>query len=93
MTLLCVLAHLYLLEDKSMLALHHDWGPKGSVFLRGYLEDLVRNELGKQPAITVSDDVVTIYPSEVKTTSLILCFKKRKEKRCHLQFLIYESSV
>ena len=46
--------------DNSILSLHHDWGLKGGVLLRGYFQDLIKNEIGKQPSITVTDDVVTI---------------------------------
>lgn len=47
-------------DDKSIMALHHDWGPKGGVLLRGYFKELIKNELGMQPTVTVTDDVVTI---------------------------------
>jgi len=51
-------------EDKvdshSTFTIYHDWGPKGSLLLKGYFDSLVRNELGKQPTITVADDVVTV---------------------------------
>lgn len=53
-------------DDKRILSLRHDWGPKGGVFLKGYLDDLVKRELEKQATITVTDDVVTICLPKLK---------------------------
>jgi hypothetical protein len=47
-------------DNQYVLTLHHDWGPKGSVLLGSYFDNLVRNKLGKQPTISVTDDAVTV---------------------------------
>jgi hypothetical protein len=54
-------------DDKYTLTLYHDWGPKGSVLFRSYLDNLIRNETGKSPTVNVTDDVVTIsFPKSPK---------------------------
>ena len=51
-------------DGRCVLTLYHDWGPKGAVLFRIYLDSLVRSELGKQPTISVTDDVITVnFPS------------------------------
>jgi hypothetical protein len=47
-------------DGKHTLTLYHDWGPKGSVLFRNYLDYLIRNEIGKPPVANVTDDVVTM---------------------------------
>jgi hypothetical protein len=47
-------------DDKRILSLRHDLGPKGGLFLKGYLEALVKHEQERQATITVTDDVITI---------------------------------
>ena len=54
-------------DSQYNITLRHDWGPKGSVLLRGYLENLVRNELGRQPAINATDEVIAVsFPKLTK---------------------------
>lgn len=54
-------------DGKYTLTLYHDWGPKGSVLFGSYLDNLIRNEIGKPPAANVTDDVVTIsFPKSQK---------------------------
>jgi len=54
-------------DGKYTLTLYHDWGSKGSVLFRSYLDNLIRNETGKPPTINVTDDVVTIsFPKSPK---------------------------
>lgn len=47
-------------DSQFVIIMRHDWGPKGSVLLRGYFDNLVRNELRTQPTIDVTDEAVTI---------------------------------
>jgi hypothetical protein len=47
-------------DGRYVLTLHHDWGPKGSVLFRSLFDYLVRNELGNQPTVSVTDDAVTV---------------------------------
>ena len=47
-------------DGQYVLTLYHDWGPKGVIFFRSYFDALIRNELGKQPTISVSNDVITV---------------------------------
>jgi hypothetical protein len=47
-------------DGKHTLTLYHDWGPKGSLLFKNYLDSLIRDETGKSPAANVTDDVVTI---------------------------------
>ena len=47
-------------DSQCTVTTYHDWGLKGGILLRGYFDNLVRNELGKQPTISVTDDVVTV---------------------------------
>jgi hypothetical protein len=47
-------------DGKHTLTLYHDWGPKGSLLFKNYLDNLIRDETGKSPAANVTDDVVTI---------------------------------
>ena len=43
-------------------------GPKGALILRSFFDHLVRQELGRQPTISVSNDVVTVtFPKLSKT--------------------------
>jgi hypothetical protein len=54
-------------DGKYTLTLYHDWGPKGSVLFRRYLDNLIRNEIGKPPAANVTDDAVTFsFPKSQK---------------------------
>jgi hypothetical protein len=48
------------IDGRYVLTLHHDWGPKGSVLFRSFFDNVVRNELGRQPTISVTDDAVTV---------------------------------
>ena len=47
-------------ESRLTLTVYHDFGLKGSIVLKGYFDSLVRNELGRQPTISVTDDVITV---------------------------------
>lgn len=47
-------------DGRYVLTLHHDWGPKGSALFRSLFDYLVRNELGRQPTISVTDDAATV---------------------------------
>jgi len=47
-------------DGRYVLTLHHDWGPKGSVLFTSLFDYLIRNELGRQPTINVTDDAVTV---------------------------------
>jgi hypothetical protein len=47
-------------DGRYVLTLHHDWGQKGSVIFRSLFDHLVRNELGRHPTISVTDDAVTV---------------------------------
>jgi hypothetical protein len=47
-------------DNQCTITLHHDWGPKGTVFFRSYFENFVRTELGRQPAISVTSNVITV---------------------------------
>jgi hypothetical protein len=54
-------------DGRYVLTLHHDWGPKGSVLFTSLFDNLVRNELGRQPKISVTDDIVTVsFPKPLK---------------------------
>lgn|GEM_PF-2904134 len=54
-------------NGKYTLTLYHDWGPKGSVLFRSYFDNLIRNETGKPPIASVTDDMVTIsFPKSPK---------------------------
>jgi len=52
-------------DGRYVLTLHHDWGPKGGVLFRSLLENIVRNDLGRPPKISVTDDVVTVSFSKL----------------------------
>jgi len=57
-------------DGLGLITLYHDWGLKGSILLRGYFDSLVRNELGRQPTISVADDAITVsFPRLSKTRS------------------------
>jgi hypothetical protein len=47
-------------DNRYVITLHHDWGPKGTVFFKSFLGNFVRNELGIQPTISVAKDIVTV---------------------------------
>jgi hypothetical protein len=47
-------------DSQYIMTMRHDWGPKGSVLLRGFFDNIVRSELGKQPTISFTDDVITV---------------------------------
>ena len=50
------------------LTLYHDWGPKGSILFKTYFDNLIRNETGKPPTTSITEDVVTItFPRSPKT--------------------------
>ena len=55
-------------DGKYTLTLYHDWGPKGSVLFKSYFDNLIRNETGKPPTTSITEDVVTItFPRSPKT--------------------------
>ena len=47
-------------DSRYTITQRHDWGLKGSVLLRGFFDNLVRNEIGKQPTTSVTDNVITV---------------------------------
>ena len=47
-------------EGDCVITLHHNWGAKGVVFFRSFFDSLIRGELRSQPAIDVSEDVLTV---------------------------------
>ena len=47
-------------DNRCVITLHHDWGPKGIVFFKSFLGNFVRNELGIQPTISIAKDIVTV---------------------------------
>jgi len=54
-------------DCKYTLTLYHDWGPKGSTLFKSYFDNLIRNETGKPPTTSITDDVVTItFPKSPK---------------------------
>jgi len=48
------------IDSQYTITLRHDWGPKGSILLKSFFESLSMNEFGKQPTISITDDVVTV---------------------------------
>jgi len=51
-------------DSRWTLTVYHDFGLKGSIVLKGYFDSLGRNELGRQPTISVTEDVITVnFPS------------------------------
>ena len=55
-------------DSRCTLTIYHDFGLKGSIVFKGFFDDLVRNELGKQVTIGVTDDVITVsFPSLSKS--------------------------
>ncbi len=56
-------------DGRYVITIYHDWGLKGSILFRGYFDNLVRNELGKQPTINITDDVVNVsFPKLSKSS-------------------------
>jgi hypothetical protein len=54
-------------DNQYIISLHHDWGTKGVVFFKSFLSNFVRNELGMQPTIGVTKDIVTAsFPKPAK---------------------------
>ena len=47
-------------DSQSTITIYHDWGPKGSIILKGYFDNLAKTELGRQPAISATDDAITV---------------------------------
>ena len=47
-------------DGACIITVHHQWGNKGTVFLQSFFDSLVRDELRVQPAISVSNDVITV---------------------------------
>jgi len=47
-------------DSRYTLTVYHDFGLKGGVLLKGYVESVVRNELGTQPTINITEDVITV---------------------------------
>lgn len=47
-------------HDKHIFGIRHDLGYRGSLFLKSYLEAVIRSTLGKQCVSTVSDNSLTV---------------------------------
>lgn len=47
-------------ESKNIISIHHDFGKKGSIFLKSFLEAIIRSTLGKSCETLVSDNSVTL---------------------------------
>ena len=47
-------------NDKHIFGIRHDLGYRGSLFLKSYLEAVIRSTLGKQCVSTVSDNLLTV---------------------------------
>jgi len=49
------------LDDlKSSISVHHDFGQKGSLFLKSFLEAIIQSTLQKEPKITITENSVTM---------------------------------
>ena len=47
-------------DSTSEVSIHHDFGKKGSIFLKAFLEAIVQSSLERDSDVTITDNSVTL---------------------------------